>query len=224
MDAQHMKAIAQAILQVGEPNSLEIAALIATILTVVAVALAAIYAGYQVRELRKANEESLKTEKARFLFMVDQMYEGAELSEARVLFYTKLIKIDKNVSETHTQKTLIERQKIIHDEFNTVLFKAREDKPEDYLKMLKLCGFFETVGVLHIAGYIELNAIVELYGISIIRVANAMETHIKKRWEEDRKLENEYMQNFLDLAKKVRASLSEREVERGKSRSTERPY
>lgn len=224
MDVQHMETLAQAILQVGEPSSLEIAAQIATVLAVAAAALAAIYAGYQVRELRKANEDALKTEKARFLFMVDSMYEGAELSKARVLFYTKLIEIEKDVAKAHKEKKFIERQKIIHDEFNTALFKAREDRPEDYLYMLKLCGFFETVGVLHFSGYIELKAIVELYGVSIIRVADAMKTHIEKRWEEDRKLENEYMQNFLDLALKVRESLSERAAERGEPRSTERPY
>lgn len=223
MDVQYVETLAQAILQAGEPSSLEIAAQIAIILAMVAAGLAAIYAGYQVQELKKSNEESLKTEKARFLFMVDQMFEGPELSKARVLFYTKLIKIEKDVAETYKQKTIPERKKIIYDKFNTELFKAREDRPEDYLEILKLCGFFETVGVLHLSGYIELNAIVELYGVSIIRVADATETHIKKRWEEDRKLENEYMQNFLDLAKKVRVSLSDRAVGRGKPRSIERP-
>jgi hypothetical protein len=73
--------------------------------------------------------------------------------------------------------------------------------PEKYLRLFQICGFFETVGYSIRAGYITLDDIHQLFGVSIIAAATVFRPFIQKLPSEgaDRAL----YENFLWLASEI---------------------
>jgi hypothetical protein len=60
----------------------------------------------------------------------------------------------------------------------------RENEPEDYLKLMSLCGFFETVGTMVKLEYIDKSAILNIYEGAIMSVGNCFREHIDQRQKE----------------------------------------
>lgn len=164
----------------------------------------------QLKALLLANQEALKTERARFLFNVDEMFENWHFSVSRAAFAEAVEAIIEEVDQNHKGKPLEERRKIQSARFSEVLFALKRENPRQYTRIMKLCGFFETLQILIDEGYIEEAKIIALYEPAILRVAMATEMHIKSRQEADGYIDGKYMENFLKLAKKTREIANQR--------------
>ena len=169
---------------------------VATLLLALAAVVGLWFTFYQVRRYSIQG-------KASFLFDLDQMFEGPDFTKTRAAFTLLRSEIEKNIDAVHGHQAAEGKARLIRDEFSRRLYTMRQDAPEDYLHILKLCGFFETVGLLVERDYVALKDIVGLYGGSIVRVEEALRTHLEQRMEEPG-MPDGYFEHFRSLATKTR--------------------
>lgn len=203
--------------KMASPHWLEVVAWVATIILSGTAIWAALFAKGQVEAARdqaraalEANQQSVRLAKAAFLFELDRMYESTEFANARAEFFHLHEKIKEQIKSSHQHQTEEAKDNALREEISRRLYVMRSDDKEPYLKFLKLCGFFETVGLLERQGYVSLNDIVGLYGGSIDRLERALRAHIKNRAEEPDMPEG-YMEHFLSLAQKTREKMAQRQ-------------
>jgi len=172
-------------------------------LVLVAIALAAAVIGHrQLRALRAESDARTRIARADFLLQLDQMFESEAIAESRLAFSTLLKKVEAEVAAAHAQIAVGSRT------FQTEVAKAmarelealHSDKMEDYQKIMKLCGFFETLGVVVARGYVSDEDATQLYGGAILRAHDATHLHIEKRQQS---MPPGYLANFLSLAAKL---------------------
>lgn len=82
-----------------------------------------------------------------------------------------------------------------------MLGRWENSAPDEYLKLFQICGFFETVGYSVRAGYITVDDIHQLFGVSIIAAATVFRPYIQNLLSEggDRAL----YENFLWLVSRI---------------------
>lgn len=169
---------------------------VATLLLALAAVIGLWFTFYQVRRYSIQG-------KASFLFNLDQMFEGPDFTKTRVAFSLLRTEIEKNIEAGHGHEAAEGKARLLREEFSRRLYTMRQDAPEDYLHIMKLCGFFETVGLLVERDYVALEDIVGLYGGSIVRAEEVLRTHLEKRIEEP-DMPDGYFENFRSLVAKTR--------------------
>lgn len=162
------------------------------------------------KKAAEAAETSASVAKGQFLFGLDNLFEGTEISEARIKFKKKVDEVRENVKKSHPEWNETDQHEEFKREFERWLHDTRTTSPDAYHKIMKLPGFYETVGLMAKRGYVDVKEVMNLYGPSIIYVAAATEKHIHKRWDEEPRLKKTYMENFLSLATDTETYLASR--------------
>lgn len=137
--------------------------------------------------------------KASFLFSLDTMWESNEFAVARADFFTLRRDTEKQVERDNKEKPAQQVETLLAEEFSQKLYEMRDADTERYLRLLKLCGFFETAGLLVRQDYVSAYDIIGLYGGSIQRLFEVMDTHLQKRREEPG-MPKGYFEHFRYLA------------------------
>lgn len=138
--------------------------------------------------------------KATFLFELDKMWESKEFAGARTKFDKLRKAVEDWCDQNHAYLDGTGKEERIRERMAEVMSKLREENLEEYTDIMKLCGFYETAGMLVERGYVAFEDIYGLYGGSIVRLYSCMRTHIAKRAEG---MPPGYLEYFLKLAKKA---------------------
>lgn len=168
----------------------------AALVLAIAAVLTLFFAFVQIRQ-------QTRQAKASFLFDLDTMWESTEFAVARADFFTLRRETEKQVEEDNKEKPAQQVILLLAEEFSQKLYNMRDEDTERYLGLLKLCGFFETAGLLVRRNYVSADDIIGLYGGSIRRLFEVMDIHLQKRREEPG-MPAGYFEHFRYLAQKTK--------------------
>jgi hypothetical protein len=162
----------------------------ATVLAACAALLALVLGWHQLRGLTQQT-------RATVLLTLDARWEGEELLPSRTQLNTFVDEVRRKAGE---------QQVAAGDLFPTELERLRTSgvDREGYLKLMKLCGFFETVGYTARTKYIRVSDVHNLLGGSIREAGVVFREHIinqQRQWTAPR-----YYENLIWLIDEVRKS------------------
>jgi hypothetical protein len=193
----------------GAPHWLIILALLSHIATalgtlaLVGIAIfAAIWAKRQVEAAAKANEHAAHQSKAAFLLELDRRWESREMSMARRHFN----ELEKAATDHMTAFIHMDghRQKMEREEYySRTLYTMMNQQTSVYLNLMRICGFWETMGYLVKNKYIPIENIVDLFGGGVISFDDAFRVHLTNRGEE-KGVPDGFFEHALYLATEVR--------------------
>ena len=155
------------------------------------------FAGYQLKEIKESDARRADQAKATFLFELDKMWESTEFAAARVAFETLRADVEQWAETNHKHRDAVGRLQAMREEFSVRLFQLQKQNLAEYARLMRLCGFFETAGMLIKSRYVREGDILELYGGALIRLGETFGAHLRNRAEE---LPKGYMENFIRLA------------------------
>lgn len=147
-----------------------------------------------VRQLKAIKRQAQAT----FLFELDKMWESQEFAEARTRFEKLRKDAEDEVRNLHPSLDAGSREREIQKTVSATLEGLRHSNMAEYVFIMKLCGFYETAGMLVKRQYVDFADIYGLYGGSILRLYSTAEIHINKRAEE--MPQPGYLEHFITLA------------------------
>ena len=147
MDAEQFEAILAAIELASQASFVDWLTMIASVILASCAILALAYAKGQLDEIVKANKEIARTDRARFLLNVDEMFENWHFANSRAAFAKEMQEIQQRVDEEHAGKHTGAKREIVNEIFSGRLFELKQSNTRQYTKLMKLCGFFETLVV-----------------------------------------------------------------------------
>lgn len=210
MDEAQFEALRSAIEGVGAPGWVAWLGLVAAGLSMGATAVLAVcavaaltYAKGQLQQIVAANKDAATTERARFLFNVDEMFENSHFAASRAAFAAEMESIESEIRAQAKDASLEDQKRFMKEKFSKLLFDLMENNTRKYTRLMKLCGFFETLEVLIKNGFVEERHVIDLYHPAIVRVSEACTSHIIKRREMDPVRDRALYENFLALAKRA---------------------
>jgi hypothetical protein len=153
------------------------------VLTVIA-AIASVFAYFQVREARKSRDAQLKLMNATLLMELDHRWDAEEMREGRKLIYKTMENIKRQIIKNN-QNISHQDQKIMEKEYWIAKLQSfRNRNIDDYTKIMRICGFFETVGVMVQQKYISPNDVISLFKGPILLLDHCFRGHIEARTKE----------------------------------------
>lgn len=166
------------------PEKVSVAADWATIILVFVAVGALAYAAKEVSAAHTANHLAYLQSKATFLLEVDRRWDSQEMVNSRSLIRTVRDDLMKLVASKYSQLDDAHKAEKLGDEFAKALAEMRKNDPNNYVLMLRYCGFFETVGVMVQREYIPLDDIDALFRGPILAVDTCLRSHISQRQNE----------------------------------------
>ena len=120
-----------------------------------------------------------KTSKAALLEQLDRRWSTPPMTGAR----HKANQLIQEVETAHKEEPLEQRKLSEAADFTGRLTKLREDvnTADDYLSLMEICSFFETVGFVAKKKYVNLQDIYELYGGSILLAGTLFDAYLESR-------------------------------------------
>lgn len=121
----------------------------------------------------------VKTSKAALLEQLDRRWSTPPMTGAR----HKAHQLIQEVETAHKEEPLEQRKLSEAVDFTGRLTKLREDlnTADDYLSLLEICSFFETVGFVAKKKYVNLQDIYELYGGSILLAHTLFDAYLESQ-------------------------------------------
>lgn len=144
----------------------------------IVVAVAAVYAlKVAIAQMSVSRENT----KASFLMELDTRWEGADMREARSKWGTIRDGIETDISRSQPNLTgdALTRRKLAR--CIEVMEDLFEEDPDGHSEIIKIIGFFETLGYMKTKGYISAHELADLYGESIIEFDNLFREYLEKR-------------------------------------------
>jgi hypothetical protein len=206
MDQQHYDRLITAIEAANHSGFdwVAFAAMAATVVLAVCAIAALVYSKGQLDQIVKSNRDAAQTERARFLFNVDEMFENWHFASSRAAFAGEIEGIWTSVRGDYKDAPSNIQTAQFKDRFSKRLFHLMENDTRQYTRLMKLCGFFETLEILIKNGFIDEAHVIDLYRPALVRVADACTDHIQKRREMDPERDRALFENFLALATRAR--------------------
>jgi hypothetical protein len=169
---------------VVEHGWLEYAAWIAQIVVTLVALGAAFVAWWQLGEMRDYRNQRLKIANAALLMELDHRFDSREMTEARELFVHLGEEISSAISANHPMLNEGERLEKAAEEWTARLADLRKNKDDKYQSLLRIGGFFETVGLMVKKEYISKQDAVGLFSGPIILFGRNFSRHIELRQNE----------------------------------------
>ena len=220
MDAEPLNTLLTAIEQVQIPVWILVVSAAANVVLAV-VAVRALYlaihrtdaASEQAQAAIKANEDRARRARAATIFDFDRLWESLEFSDSRTAFHKLRREVVSFVNNNDKYKHLDESGKIdaLREECSRRLYEMRDADEARYLKIMKLPGFFETLGFLVERDSMQLDDILDLYGGALIQLHDVVGIHISSRSKEDIGMPSGYFKYFQSLAKKAQEQSDQRQ-------------
>lgn len=176
--------IADAIRASSEPHWLEVAYWWSQIAIAFIAAGAAIFAGFQVRAMNTARAEQLRILNATLLMELDKRWDSGEMQRARRAFQDTFEQVNGVVASNHPNLRDTEKDQKIREEWTKTLGEMRKSAKPTYARLMIICGFFETVGLMVKREYISIDDALDLFAGPIINVGRCFRGHIKDREKE----------------------------------------
>ncbi|MGB8411328.1 MAG: hypothetical protein WCE23_00730 [Candidatus Binatus sp.] len=178
--------------------SLEITGIVLATVAIVAL----IYGGRQLAEMREGNRK--QTESARnqelqtraaVLLSLDQRWESEPMLTFRADLEVLIVEVKTEAAKTWRGQPESEIRKRSADLYAERLARMADENRERYIRLLRICGFFETVGCVVHAGYVPGKDVLDLLNVSILTAGMVFRPHIQKLLEEG--APDSFFENFL---------------------------
>jgi hypothetical protein len=140
--------------------------------------------------------------RARILLDLDDRWESDSMQAIRTEVIQMMVEVKKEAAERWPGQSETERQRRSADIYADKLQKIRDNELLRYLRIIEICGFFETVGYVARSGYIPPTDVILLLGGSILQAGEIFKPHIDKRLSETGE-HKELFENFLWLLKET---------------------
>lgn len=160
-------------------GSLEVCSWIAQLLIVAIAIVAAFVAKGQLKEMGDYRLQRVRIANAQLLMELDKRWDSREMHESRLIFKRTFDAISKKVATDHGTVKDGEREKLMQGEWVNELHKKRKENPEEYTKLMDMCGFFETVGLMVDKDYIKFDDVKELLEGPIVNIGKCFRGHIE---------------------------------------------
>ena len=185
MDPETVQQVEELVRElVGRPHSLEVVYWLANVAIAGVAGYALWFAYHQVMAARRSNEATLKQAHATFLLELDRRWDSEEMFQCRVQLLIMRDGILARVGAEHARLDDNAKARKIGEEFAKDLKALRDSELENYLVVLRMCGFFETVGLMVKKEYVALDDITSLFKGSIIAMGTYFSRHIEERQKE----------------------------------------
>jgi len=129
-------------------------------------------------------KRSVEVAKATFLLNLDQQWNSPEMIVSRQEFWTLREHIADVVATKYGGLADGARQTKISELFADELQALRKADLKQYLKIMRMCGFFETVGLVVDRGYVPMDDFKALYQGPIESIGTCFRLHIENRGKE----------------------------------------
>jgi type II secretory pathway pseudopilin PulG len=178
--------------------SLELTGIVLAIVAIVAL----LYGGSQLAAMREGNqkqtESALNQElqtRATVLLSLDQRWENEPMLAYRADLEALIVNVKTEAAKLWLGQPESEIRKRSADLYAARLALMADENRQQYIKLLRICGFFETVGCVVHAGYVPAKDVLDLLRISILTAGMVFRPHIKKLVEEG--APDDFYENFL---------------------------
>jgi hypothetical protein len=167
--------------------SLEITGIVLATVAIIAL----IYGGRQLAEMREGNRK--QTESARnqelqtraaVLLNLDQRWETEPMLTCRADLDALIVEVKNEAAKLwrgQSDTEILERSAELYAKRFAQM--AEEDRTR-YAQLMRICGFFETVGCVVRAGYVPKKDVLNLLSISILTAGDVFQPHIRKLVEQ----------------------------------------
>jgi hypothetical protein len=145
---------------------------------------AALFAYFSLRELRNEQRQHLQIAKASFLMEIDLRWDSEEIRKARRMYFAIGEDIKKIIAEENLVANDSIRQQKYREKWREALSQNRKADLDNYITLMALCGFFETVGLMVSRDYVKLDEIDALLRGPILGIDDCFRDHIKDRCNE----------------------------------------
>lgn len=220
MDAEPLNTLLTAIEQVRTPVWILVVSAAANVVLAIVAALALYFAvrrtgtaSKQAQAAIKANEDRARRARAANILDFDRLWESSEFSDSRTAFQKLLKEVEAFVNDEYKHLDESRKSDTRRKEFSRRLDEMRDAEEVRYLEIMRLPGFFETVGLLVERNLIQLADIIDLYGGPLILLHDATEIHISSLSEKGVMPSGyfKYFQSLATLAKKAREQSDQRQ-------------
>lgn len=141
--------------------------------------IALVYARHQVHIARKDHREALKFSGATFLLELERRWSSGELLEAREIFQKIWDDLSESIGTDNPRSDDTARRTQLGKKFPRVLRDLRDKEQDKYHKLMRICGFFEIVGVMVKNEHVPLNYVDQFLGGAIMMLDNCFRQHIE---------------------------------------------
>jgi hypothetical protein len=190
--------------RMGTPGALEQIGWAAQGLLVLIALAAAGFTYTQILALGRDSQERTRLARADFLLRLDNVFEGAEMTVARLAF--------ERLRAEVRQAVLLEMPGVAPDApaFQARLAEMGAERLEllrqshlvAYRRAMKVCGFYETLGLFLANEQVEISDVDRLLGGAIIAVYGFVHVHVARRREEP-PVHADLFQNFERMAERI---------------------
>jgi len=176
------------------------------VLSIVAI-LALFYGGRQLAALREGNKK--QTESARnqelqtraaVLLSLDQRWEN-EMLACRADLETLIVEVKNQAAQMWRGRPENEIREKSADLYADRLGRMADENRQQYMQLLRICGFFETVGCVVRAGYVPAKDVLDLLSVSIASAGMVFQPHINRLLKEGAPAN--FYENFLWIVEKA---------------------
>jgi len=189
---------------VGDPHPMEWWYWVSQI-TLTAIAFGtAIFTGIQLWMIRSHRKQEVRLANATFLLELDRRWDSPEMGQTRDLLLKLRDDISKLVSSKFPLASDAERSERIRDEFAVILRQMREQDRVQYLVLLRICGFFETAGLMVKKGFISEDVILSLFKGPVLSIDTCFRAHIEER-QKEMGVPKGFFEHALDLCDRAKS-------------------
>jgi hypothetical protein len=141
-----------------------------------------LHAGAQLAEAKRYSEIIANQAQATLLLNLVDKWNSEEMLASRRLFRARHSEIKQSINDQHRSLNDQQCTTKVNESFNALLGNLYDnDLVGDYLILMRMMGFFETVGLLVRKGYISIDDIDGLFRGPILQSVAAFELHIEIR-------------------------------------------
>ncbi len=133
---------------------------------------------------RKDHRKALKFSGATFLLELERRWSSGELLEAREIFRKIWDNLSESIGTDNPRSDDTERLAQLGKEFPRVLRELRAKEQDKYHKLMRICGFFEIVGVMVKNEHVPLNYVNQFLRGAIVILDICFRQHIEELQKE----------------------------------------
>jgi hypothetical protein len=181
----------------SDPHWLEMAFWTSQICLTLVAALTAWFAYHQLVALKRNSDQELRISHSNLILSFDHRFAN-DLFEARSAFKKAQDEIKNLILTQCPRAGDLEKDTKTREQWGKKLAEMRDKNQEDYLKLMSVCFFFETVGMMVKLEYIDKAAIFGLFKGTILAVDNCFREHIDQR-QKEAGVPTGYLENVIFL-------------------------
>lgn len=158
---------------------LEIASWLAQLFIVLIALIAAYVARGQLKEMGDYRRQRVRIANAQLLMELDNRWDSIEMLRARSIFNAMKEAISAQVGTNNPRVGDDARKDLVQLAWQAALQAKRTNVPNEYRRLMSICGFFETVGLMVHKDYIMIDDVLELFLGPVVDIERCFGGHIE---------------------------------------------